>query len=63
MTSAESRANGQSVLEHAVQAAGSKEQLAAKLQLSLDELAQYLAGSLPLPTDIFLRALDVIAQA
>jgi hypothetical protein len=62
MSTAKSRVNGQSVLQHALNAAETRDELAKLLRVSEAELAAYLEGSATLPTGIFLRAIDVIAR-
>ena len=41
---------------------GSKEQLAHVLDVPAPELEKYLAGEMPLPNEVFLHALDIVAH-
>ncbi len=49
-------------LARALQAVGGvKERLCAALDISLEDLAAYLAGEKPVPQPVFLDALDIVA--
>jgi DNA-binding transcriptional regulator YdaS (Cro superfamily) len=48
-------------LQRALQLLGGRQQLAAKLAISPDELDDYLATRKPIPDKIFLAALDIVA--
>ena len=48
-------------LQRALQLLGGRQQLAAKLAVSLDELDDYLAARKPIPDKVFLAALDIVA--
>jgi hypothetical protein len=52
----------QRTLELALETVGSKDRLAATLRISVEELERYLQGK-PLPSTIFLDALDVVAHS
>jgi DNA-binding transcriptional regulator YiaG len=49
-------------LRRAVEVVGSPKQLADTLGVSLESLAAWLAGEQALPSEIYLRALDVVSQ-
>ena len=49
-------------LERALETLGSKEQLAHVLDVPAPELERYLAGEMPLPNEVFLHALDIVAH-
>jgi DNA-binding transcriptional regulator YdaS (Cro superfamily) len=49
-------------LRRAAELAGSVESLAAMLGVRMTDLADWMAGVRRLPTDIYLRALDVVAR-
>lgn len=48
-------------LQRALGIAGTTERLAAALGISCEELETYLAGQKPLPNEVFLVALDIVA--
>lgn len=48
-------------LERALEIVVTKERLAAVLQVQPTELEHYLAGHEPLPHQVFLKALDIVA--
>jgi len=48
-------------LERALQIVIHKERLAAALGVPLPDLEAYLSGEKPLPTQVFLDALDIVA--
>jgi DNA-binding transcriptional regulator YiaG len=49
-------------LRRAVEVVGSPKELADTLGVSLESLAAWLAGEQALPSEIYLRALDVVSQ-
>ena len=49
-------------LKRAVDVAGSAEKLAELLEASPEMLSAWLLGEVPLPTDKYLKALDVVSQ-
>jgi hypothetical protein len=49
-------------LERALQIVVTKERLAAALDIEIDDLDKYLAGTEPLPHEAFLAALDIVAS-
>ena len=49
-------------LRRAVEVVGSPKALADTLGVSLESLAAWLAGDEALPSEIYLRALDVVSQ-
>jgi len=49
-------------LRRAVEVAGGPEPLAAALGVALPDLAAWMAGARRLPTEVFLRALDLVAR-
>jgi hypothetical protein len=51
---------GQRVLERASKELGSEGELAARLRISHTRLSAYLAGTLPTPDAVLLRAVDVV---
>ena len=50
-------------LERALEITGTTERLAAALEVSVPDLNIYLAGDKPLPNEIFMQALDIVASA
>ena len=48
-------------LQKALEIVVRKERLAAALSITMDELETYLAGEKPLPNQVFLDALDIVA--
>lgn len=48
-------------LKRAIEILGSKTRLATALEISEEELDGYLAGK-PMPTEMFIEALDIIAH-
>jgi hypothetical protein len=54
---------GSRTLRRALQAAGSEERLAQALKVSAEDLTAYLSGEKTLPSEVFLRALDIVAGA
>ena len=48
-------------LQNALEIVVRKERLAAALCVTMDELEIYLAGDKPLPNEVFLAALDIVA--
>lgn len=48
-------------LRRALELVGTRELLAAKLSISEKDLDDYLAGQRPIPNEVFLAALDVVA--
>jgi hypothetical protein len=49
-------------LERALETLGSKERLAHVLDVPAPELEKYLAGEMPLPNEVFIHALDIVAN-
>jgi DNA-binding transcriptional regulator YdaS (Cro superfamily) len=49
-------------LRRALKVAGSAEALARALEVAPSELAAWMRGAVPLPTDVYLRALDLVAS-
>jgi hypothetical protein len=49
-------------LERALKAVGSKERLAIALDVPAPDLEKYLTGEMPLPHEIFIEALDIVAH-
>jgi hypothetical protein len=49
-------------LERALEAVGSKERLASVLDVPAPELEKYLSGETPLPHEVFIEALDIVAR-
>jgi hypothetical protein len=49
-------------LQRALKIAGSTESLARALNVPPAELAAWMRGLRPLPTDVYLRALDMVAS-
>ena len=49
-------------LKRALEKLGTKERLAAALEMTPAELDDYLAGRKPLPNQAFLDALDIVAD-
>ena len=50
-------------LQRALEALGSKERLAAVLDVDLHALDTYLNGEKPLPQDLYIAALDIVASS
>jgi hypothetical protein len=48
-------------LQRALEFVGDHDELAEKLAISRPELEDYLAGRKPIPNEVFLAALDVVA--
>jgi hypothetical protein len=48
-------------LKRALEKLVKKERLAAALGITVEELEDYLAGKKPLPNNIFMAALDIVA--
>ncbi len=48
-------------LKRAIEIRGSKTRLATALEISEEELDGYLAGK-PMPTEMFIEALDIVAH-
>ena len=48
-------------LQRALEFVGSRERLAARLAISHEELDDYLSGRRPIPNEVFLAALDIVA--
>jgi hypothetical protein len=48
-------------LQNALEIVVTKERLAAALNVTMDELETYLVGEKPLPDQVFLDALDIVA--
>jgi hypothetical protein len=48
-------------LRRALEILGSEDRLCATLRITPDELTAYLAGSRPMPCQVFLAALDIVA--
>jgi hypothetical protein len=49
-------------LERALQVVQTKERLAVALDVPLEELETYLIGEKPLPNQVFITALDIVAS-
>jgi hypothetical protein len=49
-------------LQRALKVVGNKQRLAAALEVSVPALEAYLAGEQPLPNNLFLAALDIVAN-
>ena len=49
-------------LQKALEIVVTKERLATALDVPMGELDAYLAGAKPLPTQVFLDALDIVAS-
>jgi hypothetical protein len=49
-------------LQKALEIVVTKERLSAALDVPMEELDAYLAGEKPLPTRVFLDALDIVAS-
>ena len=49
-------------LERALQVVKTKERLAAVLEIPMAELEAYMAGEKPLPNQLFITALDIVAN-
>jgi len=49
-------------LRRALEIVVTKERLAAALAVKMDDLEQYLDGTAPLPHQVFLEALDIVAS-
>jgi hypothetical protein len=47
-------------LLHACVIAGDESALAAKLEVDVEEVIGWLIGQVPIPTDVFLRAVDLV---
>ena len=57
------RSAGQQVLERLVAMLGSEEDAAARLGISITLLRRFLNGSIPVPDQILLKALDLLPQS
>jgi len=49
-------------LRRALATVGSEERLAAELQVSLVELSSWLSGERIAPSEVFIKALDIVAR-
>ena len=49
-------------LRRALATVGSEERLAAELNVSLVDLASWLSGERIAPSEVFIRALDIVAR-
>jgi len=49
-------------LRRALATLGSEERLAAELQVSLVELSSWLSGERIAPSEVFIKALDIVAR-
>ena len=49
-------------LRRALATLGSEERLAAELQVSLVDLSSWLSGERIAPSEVFIRALDIVAR-
>jgi DNA-binding transcriptional regulator YdaS (Cro superfamily) len=49
-------------LKRAVEVAGSPDRLAEALGVALPDLLDWMSGARPLATEVYLRALDVVAR-
>jgi len=49
-------------LRRALATLGSEERLAAELQVSLVELSSWLSGERVAPSEVFIKALDIVAR-
>ena len=48
-------------LQRALEIVVTKERLAGELNVPIEDLDEYLAGTKPLPNQVFLDALDIVA--
>jgi hypothetical protein len=57
------RSAGQQVLERLVAILGSEKEAAARLGISATLLKRFLNGSIPVPDQVLLKALDLLPQS
>ena len=59
----ESRDTYRNTLVHACMIEGGEYALAKRLRIPMASLATYLVGDVPIPTDVFLKAVDIVLDS